>query len=320
MYYGSWVEHMLRHHLIAILPWFAVNFFVFENLFASEVLKFSRDDGTIIDYYLVSTNKMSESLLVLIQGSDCNSVSHNKRINDAFIKVLPEADILTVEKYGINDQLEWSDDPERVDCPEAYIERDSLEQRVQDYSILLNSLQERGQYKNIVLIGGSEGAVVANILASRLHYLHATIALNSGAPKFLDDVLHNIASQAQSPEAYSSASKEFIGFYQHIMNSEPFKLNISGHGYRWWRNMFEVNQMQVLAKINTPLLLVQSGNDKNVSAGLAQELAKSLIKDSPNITFKLYKDLDHSFMLENGNDRVDIVIKDIKLWLQKLKT
>jgi hypothetical protein len=56
---------------------------------------------------------------VLIQGSDCNSVYHNKLINDDFSKVVAGANVLTVEKYGVDSNLRWNNDLKRTDCPDS---------------------------------------------------------------------------------------------------------------------------------------------------------------------------------------------------------
>lgn len=285
------------------------------SLPAAESFKIARSDGTNITYYLLAQDNPEKTLLVLIQGSDCNSVRHNMRINSEFPDVMPQASILTVEKYGITAELPWSNTSERDDCPAAYIENDSPKQRVKDYTQVLSTLRKERKYKRIVLLGGSEGAVVANLLASELSYINATVSLNGGAPRFIDDVLHNIKSRSPSAEAYQEAANGFTGFYKHILNSEPFELSMSGHGYRWWRNMFEIDQRAILSRVETPLLLIQSGLDKNVSVRLAQEQAAELSKDQPNIEFKMYNNLDHSFNMPDGSSRVDDVIQDIRSWL-----
>ncbi len=303
----------LKNILLALV--LMLNTVVAIHVQASTDFTLQRTDKTYINYYLHESIPSSDTLLVLIQGSDCNRVYHNKLINDKFAKVLPQADVLTVEKYGIDKNLAWDKDPERPDCPNAYLINDSPTQRVKDYTQVLNTLNQNRRYSKIVLVGGSEGALIANILASQLSDISATISLNGGGRKFVDDVLHNIRSQSPSDEAYKQASDGFIGFHNYILNSEPFELNMSGHGYNWWKEMFEIDQTQVLSKIATPLLLIQSGQDKNVSVDLAIAQAKQISKTQPNVTFKVYEQLDHSFEAADGTSQVDAVIKSIQHWL-----
>lgn len=67
----------------------------------------SRPDGSDIDYYLAHQVIESESdtLLLILQGSDCNSVLHIDSILTDYKNVWPQADILLIEKYGINKKL-----------------------------------------------------------------------------------------------------------------------------------------------------------------------------------------------------------------------
>jgi len=148
--------------------------------FGQDVHSLKRDDGTAIQYYLTQLGKNNTSLAVLIQGSDCNSVYHNNLINDVFADIFQPADILIVEKYGIDATLNWSDDPNRGDCPESYYLNDSPEQRVADYENVLLHLNNKQKYKKIIVLGGSEGAVVANLLTARTSLVDLTISINGG--------------------------------------------------------------------------------------------------------------------------------------------
>ncbi len=158
---------------------------------------------------------------------------------------------------------------------------------------------------------------MAGMVASQVNYIDATIAFNGGGRKFIDDVLHSMKAEMGSGEAYQEASNGFKGFHNHVLNSEPFDLNISGHGYVWWRNMFEIDQTAVLSQVNSPLLLIQAGMDKNVSVELATIQADTLQKSKSNIAFKLYEELDHSLKTTDGESAVSLVLKDVQSWLPK---
>ncbi|QUJ69791.1 hypothetical protein KDD30_24050 (plasmid) [Photobacterium sp. GJ3] len=161
------------------------------GIHASEPI--TREDGSEITYYLKKGT--DDALLILMQGSDCNSVAHNDNINRLFSQVMAQADILTVEKYGINAQLPWNQNPERQDCPAAYLRYDSPEQRVRDYLKVLQTIHAAQGYQRIVVLGGSEGALVAQMLAQETDLISHVIALNGGGRFFLDDVLFNMKSQ-----------------------------------------------------------------------------------------------------------------------------
>ena len=64
--------------------------------FAEEGMPLKRPDGSSITYYL--DKKGGRNLLVLMPGSDCNSVALRKVINDRFAAVVGCAEVLCVEK------------------------------------------------------------------------------------------------------------------------------------------------------------------------------------------------------------------------------
>ncbi|KZK87306.1 Alpha/beta hydrolase family protein [Pseudovibrio sp. Ad13] len=279
-----------------------------------------REDGSEITIYLKSQSpKDATDLLVLIQGSDCNSVANNKLINEEFSQVLPKADVLTVEKYGITSDLSWDRSDKRTDCPADYIENDSPERRTADYIKTINQLKEGGIYERVFLVGGSEGAMVANMIAAKTDFVTASVALNGGGRKFLDTILYNIKHTSNSKEQEKEDTEGFTGFAMHVMNSEPFELNMGDHGYAWWRYMLDSDQLEILAQVDNPLLIVQGGKDINVSPeAVDQQIAKLAELSKTNITYKSYPDMTHSFKGAGGDSMVEQVITDIKGWLAQL--
>ncbi|KZL20016.1 alpha/beta hydrolase family protein [Pseudovibrio sp. WM33] len=280
-----------------------------------------REDGSEITIYLKSQSpKDATDLLVLIQGSDCNSVAHNTLINEQFSQVLPEADVLTVEKYGITSDLSWDRSSDvHPDCPADYIENDSPERRTADYIKTISQLKEGGIYERVFLVGGSEGAMVANMIAAKTDFVTASIALNGGGRKFLDTILYNIKHTSNSKEQEKEDTEGFTSFAMHVMNSEPFELNMGDHGYAWWRYMLASDQLEILAQVDNPLLIVQGGKDINVSPeAVDQQIAKLAELNKTNVTYKPYPDMTHSFDGAEGESAVGQVITDIQSWLAQL--
>ncbi|MDC9595264.1 acyl-CoA thioester hydrolase/BAAT C-terminal domain-containing protein, partial [Xenorhabdus sp. IM139775] len=80
------------------------------------------------------------------------------------------------------------------------MQNDSPSKRVKDYLIVLNQLKNK--YHHIVLLGGSEGAIVTNMIASQADFITAAISMNGGGRFFIDDVIHSI--QRESPAEMSN--------------------------------------------------------------------------------------------------------------------
>ncbi|WP_205618946.1 alpha/beta hydrolase family protein [Spongiibacter marinus] len=220
-----------------------------------------REDGSTIHYYILqpSTASASDTLLLILQGSDCNSVLQVEAIFSDYRNVWPEADVLLIEKYGIDKTLNFSADVERSDCPSQHLKNDSPQQRVADIEAVLATVRQRGRYPNLIVLGGSEGAAVANMVAAKVDEVSATVAFNGGGRWFIDDVIHSIAASAEDSADVEEAINSFRGFSRHILNSPPSDLVVSGHGYKWWNEMLSLDQLTLLDEVDTPLLIVQGG-------------------------------------------------------------
>ncbi|HDT5894493.1 alpha/beta hydrolase family protein [Aeromonas hydrophila] len=277
----------------------------------------SRGDGSPISYYLVQHAHDADTLLLILQGSDCNSVLNIDSIVSDYKNVWPEADVLLIEKYGIDRKLKYSTDPARKDCPAQYLAKDNPAQRVADIKVVLDTVRKEGQYKTFILLGASEGAVIANLVSADIDYIDATIAFNGGGRWFIDDVSHSIAAEHKKPAAAGKESDGFKGFAEHVLNSKPFELEVSGHGYHWWQQMLSIDQLDTLKKVNSPLLIVQGGMDISVSPQKTDELLQHL-KDlgKNNIEYRRYEELDHGFKDSNGKNQRKEVVTDMNIWLQ----
>lgn len=277
----------------------------------------SRDDSSHISYYLVPHSYDTDTLLLILQGSDCNSVLKIDSILTDYKNVWPEADVLLIEKYGINRKLKYSTDPARKDCPAQYLEKDSPAQRVADIKAVLDTVRKDGQYKTFILLGGSEGAVIANLVTADVDYIDATIAFNGGGRWFIDDVSHSIAVKHKNPEEARKEIDDFRGFAEHVLNNEPFELDVSGHGYHWWQQMLSIDQLDALKKVKSPLLIIQGGRDTSVSPQKTDEMMQHLNElGKSNIEYRRYEALDHGLKDSDGKSLRKEVIRDINIWLR----
>lgn len=214
----------------------------------------SRVDGSNITYYFLRQqhHSPSDTLLLILQGSDCNSVLQIESIFIDYKNVWPEADVLLIEKYGIHKDMSYSQISESKGCPVQYIKNDSPKQRVADIRTVLDVVREENEYLNSIVLGGSEGAVIANLVATRANDINATVSFNGGGRNFIDDVLHSIVAGSENNDDAEEGIKGFKGFSSHILNSEPSEIEVSGHGYNWWHQMLSIDQLEALKKVNTP--------------------------------------------------------------------
>ncbi|PHM26167.1 acyl-CoA thioester hydrolase/BAAT C-terminal domain-containing protein [Xenorhabdus budapestensis] len=272
------------------------------------------NDGKEITYYLIKRNSThSDDLLVLIQGSDCNSVINNRKMIENFGATFPENDILLVEKAGLDSRI--GKDGVEVDdsaCPQVYIQNDSPSKRVKDYLAVLNQLKNK--YHHIVLIGGNEGALVSNMIASNADFITAAISINGGGRFFIDDVIHSIRHETPA-EMSDEAVNSFKNFAETAKkNNLPAGMVVSGHGANWWYESLSIDNQSLIQSSKTPLFVIQCMSDNNTdAAGILKVMAAI---DNPKVSFKTYDGLDHFFKDSDGNYHAATIIKDIKSWYQ----
>ncbi|BEM12986.1 alpha/beta hydrolase [Serratia marcescens] len=279
----------------------------------SAALTLPREDGSSIHYYLDAAvpGQSSAALLVILQGSDCNSVRHIRLVTP-MRQVLPAADLLMVEKYGIDDTLPYREEVPRQDCPDAFVQHDTPQRRVSDVTQVLQAVSVRNGYQKVAVLGGSEGAVIANLVTASSGLVDATLAFSGGGRWFIDDVRHSVADAPKEEKAGLNA------FLQQVLTAPPFPLNASDHGYAWWHGMLNIDQLATLRSIKTPVLIVQGDQDRAVSPGAVGKMIAELRADGKtNITYLNYPALDHVMRRENGESEMTRVVADMRAWLEK---
>lgn len=270
------------------------------------------NDGKEIDYYVIQKGeKKSQDLLVLLQGSDCKSVVNNPNMVKNFGAVFPNNDILLVEKTGLNSEVGADgEEASEEECPVAYMSQDSPIERADNYAAVLKQLKK--DYQHIVLLGGSEGALVTHLIAAKGDFISASIALNVGGQYFIDDVLYSIKNNTPTDEVTNSLE----GFNQFAQAAKQKQLKddqfVSGHGPRWWYEMLTIDNLKLVRAIKTPHLVIQTMADTNVDAYSTERMMSQT--NNPSVSFKKYENLDHFFKDNQGKMRTEMIVKDIQNW------
>lgn len=271
----------------------------------------ARPDGSDVQYYLLHQQaEPTRKLLVLMQGSDCNSAKNNRFMIDTFGSAFADHDILLVEKYGITDALAYdSGEDVREDCPPETMFNDTLSVRVSDYTVVLNRLKEN--YDSVVALGGSEGATVAEHVGLTSPVVSAVVAVNGGGRYFLDDVTYSFR-RGPTPMTENDIAG-FVEFTDAVKKNEvPGDLLVSQHGVRWWREFLTVDTQQVLNDQKKPVLVIQTLNDINVNVPSFKQMQKAVV--NPQVTFKTFDNLDHYFKDAQGQRQTTQILMTIRDW------
>lgn len=285
----------------------------------------ARPDGTNIVYYLdrLKDANTPRPLLLILQGSDCNSVANLKTIRE-YAEVAPDSPVLYIEKYSITRELPHQNDENRTDCPSGYLKYNSIDQRTLDALQVLSELRRNAGWWNgeLVIVGGSAGAIVGERLAPLARETRALIIFGFGARRMEDELItliKNSLSQSDMDAVAQQAELSKIIKMIRAMKERPTLVDYSsGHSSVYWESLFRFDQLFALSNISVPILAVQGANDSNASTVPAKQLIDAL-KDQgkKNIAYREYEDLDHSFSDSHGVSRRDMVISEMRKWLSQ---
>ena len=282
-----------------------------------------RPDGSAIHYYVErGDGEVQQSLLVIMQGSDCNSIARHPTIHE-YAEAAPEHAVLLVEKYGITKELSPSVDVDRVDCPVEYLRNDNLEQRVLDYLAVIAVLRAEADWwmGELVILAGSSGVNVAEQVAALVPETQRLVIFGFGSRWLEDDILYGVRASLEAANLEDDARMlEFnsaISTLREIRENPTPNKFASGHSYWGWASLLRFDQLEALARVLVPVLAIQGLQDQNVSPKGAQELIKALHElGRANITYREYDDLDHGFRDSSGKSHKSRVVEDIRRWLQ----
>ncbi len=281
-----------------------------------------RENGSLIHYYLINNEKSpaEKTLVLLLQGSDCHSVAPRFKEYREYADIVSGADFLMIEKYGITADLPSAENllgkDENTDCPDIYLDNDRPSQRQADALVVLNQL--KNDYQKVIVMGGSEGAVITALVCA-VYPASACILLNGGGRWFENDVIHNIrVTETENIDEQVAGFKEFSEF---IRNNPDADLIVSGHGAAWWRESLSSDFQQLIASIDVPTLILQSDKDTQVDVQEAINMTEVLkTSGHSNIEFQLLPGLGHDFRDSEGISHKDAVISQAKSWLSSLSS
>ena len=310
----------LKLSLSIIIFFLLINEYTSSQVLLSNPICIEREDGSVIQYYLELNNKNAHeprTLFLFLQGSDYNSVRGLPSLN--IIKsIYPNADVLTIEKYGITDTLSYSTQI-RGALSDDYAKFDTPLQRVYDAERVIEILWNNYNYDSLIVLGGSEGATVAYILASESQRVNATITIGGGGRFFMDDVICSIEATDLPNEEKIKEIEGFKSFSQFIISQDSLDFTMSDHGFNYWKTILNIDQQEIISRVSTPILILQGGKDISVSPEKTTEMVGKLREiGKSNIDYYFYPEYDHSLNVSEDETAREKVISDIRNWIQKL--
>ena len=181
------------------------------------------------------------------------------------------------------------------------------EETIEDAILAANLLRRdpRIDPDKIFIIGHSMGGMLAPRIDTEGGSFRGLI-LMAGSPRLIEEIL---------VEQTDEMLAEMKGFTRRIMEKQVQKLLSGFNGLYgmtdeeakkkkygggvtmyYFKEMGEHPASDYLAKLDKPMLILQGGKDFQVKADRDFALYQELLRDKPNVTFRLYENLNHVFV------------------------
>ena len=159
--------------------------------------------------------------------------------------------------------------------------------------------------ERIYLIGHSMGAMLAPRIDAEGGNCRGLVLL-AGTPRKLEEVLREQVEEqlAQMPPFIRRLSEKksrklldsFEGLYEMTDNQAKSKKMGGGTTLYYFKEMGEHPAGDYLKELEKPVLIMQGGRDFQVKAHVDFRGYQELLKEKPNVTFRLFEELNHCFV------------------------
>jgi pimeloyl-ACP methyl ester carboxylesterase len=282
--------------------------------------KLLRLDSSEITFYLDQPTSGSFPIILFLQGSECHSVMGRNNMPSN-----PSASFgtgfLMIEKFGITKKQDSENDDEN--CTADFLRSNTLDQRVIDALKVISYLRDHAPNwnRNLLIIGGSEGGMLAPILASLIPETKKVAMLVAGNGRtMLEDTRGALALTARKRGLGETQVTSILAEYDlrtaEIKNDPSPEKMYLGHPYKWWNSVLWVKPVNWMVDLSLPQLLVHGTADTSVPVESARATVEIFNKaGKTNLTYLEAKNCDHALIDSDGvSHKMEYLLKSIR-WL-----
>lgn len=290
------------------------------GLFAANAfaVPFTAEETTVITgaspirYFLRRPKVKAFPLIFVVQGSQCESA-----VNHPVIEAVPsEAALLMIEKPGLG--------PDVTGCPQAYLEQNTVDRRIDDAMRVLDRLERQlaGWTGRLLVIGGSEGGVIAAEVAARRPVERLALLVTGGSMNLAEALPLAQKQQMQSygaePDTIAAMEETFARAFDAI-RAEPNALKTWGgdtNTYRYWSSILWRRPVEAMLKHQGPLLLLHGTRDHSHPVESARQTRDRFLRERrTNLTYWELEGLDHDLVNAAGESQMQRWLSRCFQWL-----
>lgn len=244
-----------------------------------------RDRADARSYRLqLGDENSSDIAIFFISGSGCASIKH--RLSPFFesIRGNVSATVFALQKRSIDEENRSGNA-----CSETFRKTDFIEQSVADQREFIDS-QLAGlsvKPKAVVLVGASEGAVVAAKIANAERRITHLGLIGGGGTTVRD----NLRVLSRSTWYLRNPEKEFAEIAKDPNNTEA---KVWGHSYKYWASLLDIDIGDELIQLDIPIVAAMGEMDEAVPVEAARRLqTKFRQADKQNLLLLIYPNANH---------------------------
>ena len=269
-----------------------------------------RPDGSEIVYALEGRGEAErQGVIFIAQGSGCAPATTPGRFEGAEA-LAPALARLTIEKYGVDPEVgePETDESGAPVCSEAFLARDTLDQRVLDAARVIAELRRTDWWNGeLVLFGGSEGGAVAAMLAEITPETDGVVVFSSGLGFTVEETVLAAMPPPVRPRMSQGLSE--------ARAQGRIDVGFAGHSQAWWANAAAKRPVNALLNVTAPILVVHGGRDASAPVASAREGVERLREAGACVAYHEHADLDHFMAEADGTSRRGAVYADIAAWI-----
>lgn len=276
-----------------------------------------RPDSSAIYYYLDEPEAEKYPTVVILQGSECLRVSD--KYPEYIQRILAGgAAALRVEKPGLHSAIAPGD------CPDEYLRLNTPQRRVLDLVMVVSELRKNESWDGrLVLVGGSEGAMIAAMTAPLLSETRGVVLMSGGGGlTFGEEVVESAGRQMlDSGMEPAKVVEEKVAMRRFLAglakNPTPYEEwgsdgKLARNTYLWWAHAVNLRLSNSLRRIEAPVLILHGVSDSGTPFRSAEILVEELtFAGKSGVEFRSY-DGGHSPPPETVRDALDWALERLR--------